>query len=191
MKKFLIIAFVIFAKSASAQKDTVGLNVPFFNNTVVYERVIDVPNAPANVLYSNAGLWFAETHPYVEQTQLQFQDPDLLRVVGRVTSATDMTNKVLWQKFQYTVTENFTLQIDCKDNKYRIRIYNIVDVFGSDRLPVDDMMFALINSKSYNVGASASVLKTADLQQRFRALNIIVNNVINDLTKSMLADNSF
>ena len=65
MRKLLVLALIIFAKSASAQKDTVGLNVPFVNNTVVYEKVFDVPTAPKNLLYSNASLWFAETHPYV------------------------------------------------------------------------------------------------------------------------------
>ena len=73
MKKIFILAFIIFAKSAFAQKDTVGLNVPFANNTVVYERVFDVPNAPKNLLYSNAGLWLAETHPYIERLNCNWE----------------------------------------------------------------------------------------------------------------------
>jgi hypothetical protein len=56
MKKLLILALIIFTKSAFAQKDTVGLNIPFANNTVVYERVFEVPNAPKNMLFGNAGL---------------------------------------------------------------------------------------------------------------------------------------
>lgn len=56
MKKILIIAFVFLAKSAFAQKDTVGLNVPYVNNTVIYERVFDAPNTSETLLYSNAGL---------------------------------------------------------------------------------------------------------------------------------------
>ena len=95
MKKLIILVLIVFAKSAFAQKDTVGLNVPFVNNTVVYERVIDVPNASKNLLYSNAGLWLAETHPYVADTQVQLVDPVLSRVAGRVTSSTDVSYKVL------------------------------------------------------------------------------------------------
>jgi hypothetical protein len=191
MKKLLVLAFIIFAKSAFAQKDTVGLNVPFVNNTVVYEKVFDVPNAPKNLLYSNAGLWFAETHPYVQDTQLQLVDPVLSRVVGRVKSYTVVvTNKVLWDTYYGNITYNFTLQVDCKDNKYRIRIYNIQDVLGNDYTPVDNLMLALISSKSYTL-ANAAVLKTPDLKQRFQALNTIVNNVLADITKSMLVDNSF
>ena len=191
MKKLLVLAFIIFAKSAFAQKDTVGLNVPFVNNTVVYEKVFDVPSAPKDLLYSNAGLWFAETHPYVQDTQLQLVDPALSRVVGRIKSYTVVvTDKVLWQTYYGNITYNFTLQVDCKDNKYRIRIYNIQDILDNTYTPIDNLMFALISSKSYTL-ANAAVLKVPDLKQRFRALNIIVNNVMADLTKNMLVDNSF
>ncbi|WP_184543097.1 DUF4468 domain-containing protein [Mucilaginibacter sp. FT3.2] len=191
MKKLLVLTFIIFAKSAFAQKDTVGLNVPFVNNTVAYERVFDVPNAPKNLLYSNAGLWLAETHPYVENTQLQLNDPVLSRVVGRVKSSTRVaTDKVLWQTYYDTITYNFTLQVDCKDNKYRIRIYNIQYVLGADYASVDDLMLALINSKSYTLTKGA-VLKTPDLKQCFQALNIAVDNVLADITKSIVVDNSF
>jgi hypothetical protein len=192
MKKLLILALIIFAKSAFAQKDTVGLNVPFANNTIVYEKVFDVPTAPKNLLYSNAGLWFAETHPYVQDTQLQLVDPVLSRVVGRVKSSTVVvTSKVLWQSYYATITYHFTLQVDCKDNKYRIRIYNIQDVIGNDYAPADDLMFALISSKSYTIVNTTNALKPSDLKQHFQALNTIVNNVMADLTKSMLVDNSF
>jgi len=191
MKKLLVLAFIIFAKSAFAQKDTVGLNVPFVNNTVVYEKVFDVPSASKNLLYSNAGLWFAETHPYVQDTQLELVDPVLSRVVGRVKSSTVIvTNKVLWDTYYGNITYNFTLQVDCKDNKYRIRIYNIQDVLGNTYTPIDNLMFALISSKSYTL-ANTAVLKVPDLKQRFQALNTIANNVIADITKSMLGDNSF
>ncbi len=191
MKKLLVLALIIFAKSAFAQKDTVGLNIPFVNNTVVYEKVFDVPNVPKNLLYSNAGLWFAETHPYVQDTQLELVDPVLSRVVGRVKSSTVIvTNKVLWDTYYGNITYNFTLQVDCKDNKYRIRIYNIQDVLGNTYTPIDNLMFALISSKSYTL-ANTAVLKVPDLKQRFQALNTIANNVIADITKSMLGDNSF
>jgi hypothetical protein len=189
MKKLLILAFAVFAKSAFAQKDTVGLNVPFVNNTIVYERVFDVPNTPKNLLYSNAGLWLAETRPYVADTQLQLVDPILSRVVGRVTSSVVVPYKVLWQTNYYTITDNFTLQVDCKDNKYRIRIYNIRDRVGTDYVPLDDLMLALINSKSYAIGNL--VLKIPDLKDHFQALNTIIGNVLADISKSMLVDNSF
>ncbi len=190
MKKIFILAFIIFAKSAFAQKDTVGLNVPFANNTVVYERVFDVPNAPKNLLYSNAGLWLAETHPYIGKTELQLGDPVLSRVAGRVTSSIVTSNKFLWKTNYLTLTYNFTLQIDCKDNKYRIRIYNIQYVWNPNYTPMDDLMQSLINSKSYTF-SDASVLKTPDLKEYFQALNTAIDNVLADINKNIIVDNSF
>jgi len=191
MKKLLVLALIIiFAKSAFAQKDTVGLNVPFVNNTVVYERVFDVPNAPKNLLYSNAGLWLAETRPYVADTQLELADPVLSRVVGRITSSTTGSYKQLWQTNYYTITYNFTLQVDCKDNKYRIRIYNIQNVSGTVYTPVEDLMQSLINSKSVTL-ANGVVFKTADLKQHFQALNAVIDSVLTDINKDIIVDNSF
>ena len=191
MKKLIILVLIIFAKSAFAQKDTVGLNVPFVNNTVIYERVFDVPNAPKNLLYSNAGLWFAETHPYVGKTDLQLQDPALSRVAGRIISSVDTSSNAYWNSFHYTYTFNCTIQIDCKDNKYRIRIYNFEDVLdGPVYTPLDNLMQSLINSKSCTL-ANGGVLKTPDLKIRFQKLNAVINNVMADINKSILADNSF
>lgn len=189
MKNLLIFAFLLCTKNVFAQKDTIGLNVPFVNKTIVYEKVFNAPNTPKNLLYSNAGLWFAQTHPYVEDTQLQLVDPVLNRVVGRVKSSTVVTNKILWQINYGTITYNFTLQIDCKDDKYRIRIYNIQDVLGNDYFPADELMLMLINSKSYS--RNGSVLKAPQLKQHFLALNTIVDNVVADINKSMMQNDDF
>jgi hypothetical protein len=190
MKKLLVLVLIIFAKSAFAQKDTVGLNIPFENNTVAYEKVVDVPNTSQNLLFGNAGLWLAETRPYIADTQLQLEDPVLSRVVGRVTSSISESYKVLWQTNYFSHIYNFTVQIDCKDNKYRIRIYNIQDVVGTTYTPMDNLMFALINSKSYTL-ANGGVLKVSDLKDRFQTLNTVIHDVTADITKSMTVDNSF
>jgi len=191
MKKLLILAFIIFAKSAFAQKDTVGLNIPFANNTIVYEKVVGVPNAAKNTLFGNAGLWLAETRPYnIADIQLQLEDPVLSRVVGKVNYSLTESNKFFLSTLYDTYICSFTLQIDCKDNKYRIRIYNIQDVGNTTYTPVEKLMYALIDSKSYTF-ADGGILKVADLQNRFKTLNTIVSNLITDITKSMTVDNSF
>ena len=191
MKKLLVIALIISAKSAFAQKDIVGLNVPFVNNTIVYERVFDAPNTSQNLLYSNAGLWMAETHPYVVNTQPTLQDPVISRVVGRANSYIGESYKVLWQTQYYSYNFSFTIQIDCKDNKYRVRIYNIEDVIdASNKTPMDDMMQALINSKSLTL-STGGVMKKDNFVKIFQGLNSVVASVVADINKNMLADNSF
>jgi len=190
MKKLIILTLIIFAKSAFAQKDTIGLNVPFINNSVVYERVFNVPNAPKTLLYSNAGLWLAETHPYGGKTELKLEDPVLSRVAGTVTCAAGGSYKVFLGTNYYTFTFNFTLQIDCEDNKYRIRIYNIQDVFDANYAAIDDMMQSLINSKSLTL-TTGGVMKKDDFEKCFQALNIVIGNVMADINKNIMVDNSF
>jgi hypothetical protein len=111
-------------------------------------------------------------------------------VVGRVTSSISESYKVLWQTNYFSHIYNFTVQIDCKDNTYRIRIYNIQDVVGTTYTPIDNLMYALINSKSYTLG-NGGVLKVADLKDRFQTLNTVIHDVTADITKSMTVDNSF
>ena len=91
-----------------------------------------------------------------------------------------------------SVTYNFTLQVDCKDNKYRVRIYNIVEVDGTLRTPLDDLMLALVNSKPYTFADPGStVFKVPDLKSRFQLLNTVIGDVLADFNKSILVDNIF
>src|SRR6185503_17398367 len=107
MKKLLIFAFLLSAGNAYAQKDTIGLNIPLVDKSVVYEKVYDVPRAPQNLLYSNARVWFAGTHADGGKTQLTLRDTVLSRVTGRATYLIDRTYKVLWQTEAYKVLYNF------------------------------------------------------------------------------------
>jgi hypothetical protein len=186
MKKLLIFAFLLFAKNVFAQKDTVGLNIPLVNNTVAYERVYDVPNSSQNLLYSNARVWFAGTHPDGGNTRITLKDSVLLRVAGKASYAINVPYKVLWNTQYYTSNYNFTVQIDCKDNKYRIRIYNIADGIAS----ADEMVQSLIKSKLLTLG-TGGVLSIKNLKQRLQILNNITGDLLSDVNKKMKDDNNF
>jgi hypothetical protein len=190
MKKMLIIALLFCVKSAFAQKDTIGLNVPYANGSVGYEKVFNVPNTTQNLLYSNAELWMAENHPYILETQPRLNDPALFRVVGIANASCEGSDKVLWSTQIYYYNYKFTVQIDCKDNAYRVRIYDIQLVTDKTYTPIDDLMQSLINSKSYTLG-NGGVMKTKDFQTCFKDLNIVVNNVMTQIKNNITADNSF
>lgn len=190
MKKLLIIALVFLTKSAFAQKDTVGLNVPYVNGSVGYEMVFNIPNSTQNLLYSNAALWMAENHPYVVETQPRLNDPAISRVVGTANASFQGSDKVLWQTQTYYYNFKFTIQIDCKDNAYRVRIYDIQNVIGTTYTPVDYFMQSLISGKSLTLG-NGGVMKKNDFQNTLKGLNVVVNNVMVEIRKNITADNSF
>lgn len=119
------------------------------------------------------------------------QDPALGRVVGRANTFIGDTYKVLWETQYYTYHFDFTVQVDCKDNKYRVRIYNIQDVIdANNRTPVDDMMQSLISSKSLTL-STGGVMKKANFQKCLRDLNMAVYNVIADINRNILNNNDF
>ena len=189
MKNLLIFTFLLCAGKAFAQKDTIGLNIPFVDQSVVYERVYDVPNASQRLLYSNARVWFAGTHPDGGKTQLTLRDSVLSRVAGRSTYAIDVPYKLLWQTEHYTAIYNFTVQIDCKDNKYRLRIYNAQ--YGNDTpIAIEEMVQSLAKSKSLPLGTGVRLSKS-DLKKLLQMFSGIVNNLIADIHKKMVDDINF
>jgi len=187
MKRLLVLAFLLFAKNVFAQKDTVGLNIPLVDNAVVYERVYDVSKVPQSLLYSNARVWFAGTHPNGGSTQLILRDSVLSRVAGRASYIIQVPNKVLWTTETVTYNYNFTVQIDCKDSKYRIRIYNIQTL--NNTTPIEAMLQSLVNSKSFI--SSEGILGVNNLKQRLQILNTVINDLLVDVNKKMLDNNDF
>ena len=55
---------------------------------------------------------------------------------------------------------------------------------------MDDMMQALINSKSLTL-STGGVMKKDNFVKIFQGLNSVVASVVADINKNMLADNSF
>lgn len=188
MKKLLIIAFILCARNVFAQKDTVGLNIPLVNNAVVYEKVYDIPNRPQNLLYSNARVWFAGTHPNGGNIQTTLRDSVISRVAGRAKYAVAVAHKILWSAQSETFTYNFTVQIDCKDNKYRIRIYNIQ--YGNGAASIEEMIRSLAHSKSLTLG-SGYILSKNELKERLQVFNNVAVSLLADANKKMLDNNDF
>ena len=107
---------------AFAQKDTVGLNIPVKDGSVVYERVVEIPNKPKADLYKNAKQWFVD---YFKSSKdvIQSEDKEDGKIVGKGIISV-LFNGAMGMKVMYD--DKVSVQVDCKDNKYRIRIYGQV-----------------------------------------------------------------
>ena len=121
MKKLTIVIFLFIAKGAFAQKDTVGLHIPVVDGGVVYERVFQAPGKSKSELYNNAQLWFVKHYGGADCVQMA--DRDMARVVGRGFETINF-KAVLGITVDYN--DKMLLQIDCKDGKYRVRVYHII-----------------------------------------------------------------
>src|SRR6218665_1366566 len=112
MKNLFLLAFILIAKTTFAQKDTVGLNTPFNNGYVVYERVFNVPGKSKAMLFDNAQLWFIKN--YDNLNSLQIQNEYTGRVVGKGSELIKFRAAL---GLEVLNDARFTVQIDCKNNK--------------------------------------------------------------------------
>lgn len=120
MKKLFFGAVaLLLSNMAFAQKDTTGLNIPVKDGAVVYEQVYQVPNKSKADLYKNAKQWFVD---YFKSSKdvIQNEDKEDGKIVGKgillIPFKGALGSSVIYD-------DKLSIQVDCKDSKYRIRIY--------------------------------------------------------------------
>lgn len=128
MKTLLLIALMIFPSMLFAQSDTTQYNLPYVSGGVVYEKTLDRPGFSKLEIFGASKKWIADTFNNGKSV-IQFEDKDQGRIIGKA-STTVTTNGGTWGLVTSTNLE-FKLQIDCKDNKYRIRLYDIIQISPS------------------------------------------------------------
>lgn len=186
MKKLLVIALIFFTKSAFAQKDTVGMNIPVTAGGIVYEKVFDAPGMSKNLLYSNAKVFFIKQHN--DKYGNKLQDSVLYRVIGKDNQSVTIEHKG-FLAFSPTFNLNFLLQIDCKDNKYRCRIYNITR-FDNVTPPTGGPAVPTISSAE-DIYTSYMGGKKENPSDFFAAVNIMVHNELQAVQNSMADKDDF
>src|SRR5450755_2029332 len=78
-------------------------------------------------LYRNAKLFFANAFKSSKDV-LQYDERSEGKVIGKGTFQTTGHQNILMHSYTETRTNNFTLEISCKDGKYKYRIFG----FSSD-----------------------------------------------------------
>jgi hypothetical protein len=120
MKGILFFALIFISScSAFAQKDTTGLNIPVKDGSVVYERIAEIPGKSKADLYKNAKQWLVD---YFKNSRdvIQSEDKEDGTLVGKGILPV-LFNGALGTQVVYD--DKLSIQIDCKDGKYMVRIY--------------------------------------------------------------------
>jgi hypothetical protein len=190
MKKLLLLAFLLIAKITFAQQqDTIGLNTPLVNGAVVYERVFNAFQKSKPELFDNAQLWFIRH--YKSADCIQIQNDYTGRIVGSGTEVISFKGPL---GIDVPCNVGLTIQIDCKDGKYRSRIFNAwIEPQGQEKdkekivTTADDLMnFILVrktvNPVSFNKNQAKKILQS---------LSVAVNNVIQSINESMNTNDDF
>ncbi|WP_419700637.1 DUF4468 domain-containing protein [Mucilaginibacter sp. NFX135] len=180
------IILVLITKTVFAQKDTIGLNTPFINGAVVYEKVFNAPGKSKSDLFNKGQLWLIARYKNIDA--IQILNDSTGRIVGKGREMIRVRD-ILRGDEDYKV--DMSLQIDCKDGKYRCRIFNIKikdTGEGKDNIlcTSEDLMNYLIGNKGNPVRFS----KTAS-KRILQSLNNTMNGVMLAINQSMSQNDDF
>jgi hypothetical protein len=146
MRKILFIVMLFAFKTSFAQQDTVGLNIPTKDQKIIYEGIVDIPNKSKADLYTNAQKWFIDKFTNSNYI-IQHEDEDKGQLISNGTITTAIKGRM---GIPWNFLNKMTIQIDCKDNKYRYRIYNIITNLpggGIDDTPLETPYYSLVSGK--------------------------------------------
>lgn len=115
MKFILLLATTLIPSLLLAQAPV----LPVKDGKVVYEHIDSSATASKEQLYYKARLWIAEQ--FIDyRSAIKFDDPAQGEIVGRYTFYFDY-GSILTQNTRC----GFTIKVSCRDNKYRIQVYDI------------------------------------------------------------------
>jgi hypothetical protein len=119
MKKLTVTAIILLTVLITKAQDS--LKIPLKDCKIYYEQIVDVPNMTKDQLFKNAKMWYVESFKYSKSV---IQNENLSD--GNITGKGN-TQFTCGKSFTPTAeAAYFTIAIDIKDNKYRVRIYDIV-----------------------------------------------------------------
>jgi len=116
MKRLLIIFSIILPAFSNAQ-----FQMPIKDGKVFYEEIDTIPNLSKAELYNRSKIWFVNTFNSAKAV-LQMDDKESGIVMGKGITAYDAGN-VITGTMRNSI--NYTININIKDNKYRIQVYDI------------------------------------------------------------------
>lgn len=178
MKKLFLIGFIVvsYLSATSQTKDTIGLNLPLKDNNIIYEGIVDVPGLSKDELYKNAKQWFVD---YFKSSKDVIQNEE--RQDGEIIGKGIVF--IYLKMFMQTdmLDDKMTIRIDCKDSKYRYRIYDsdIIWVANNQDNRAENILNKLLGT--YKI----SNLPKSYCRKILENMNSETNETIKSLKKAM------
>ena len=179
MKKIIFsIAAIICTNVVFAQKDTTGLNIPVKDGAVIYERVVEAPNKSKADLYKNAKQWFVD---YFKSSKdvIQNEDKEDGKIVGKGILLIPFKG-ALGSNVMYN--DKLSIQVDCKDNKYRLRFYEqTLSSSGGEVITTPESLIGKL------LGKEKSPFNEKQARRMLESMNATITTAIFAFNKSMIA----
>jgi len=127
MKTIILTIIMLLPLVSFAQKDTIGMNIPVNNGSIIYTGVVNINGKSKAELYRNAKQWFIDN--FKSSNPIQNQDKEKGLVIGKGIVR-------FYASFGYGLSttwhDRFTIKLECRDGKYRYSIYDMI-IYPSDR----------------------------------------------------------
>ncbi|MBO9672002.1 MAG: DUF4468 domain-containing protein [Sphingobacteriaceae bacterium] len=133
MKKLILLAFILMPAFTFAQDDVYGKSpekpalfmpgeFPLKEGKVIYENIESAPGKTKSQIFAASKKWIADRFNSGKAV-IQTSEIETGQIVGNAYG--DVTLKE-GDVFITRINLRFSIQVDCKDDKYRIRFYDIM-----------------------------------------------------------------
>jgi hypothetical protein len=172
MKQFLFALLLLPFFASSQTVDSLNLGFPIKGGKVVYESIADVKGIKKEMLYAASKKWISDSFTH-SKAVTESEDIETGQIIGKGT-ANVTTKSNSWMLAGYLYKLEFNIQINCKDDKYRIRIYDITtNTSAAGGLISSDVKTPLETFAYY---APTKPLKTKQIE-RIKTSKEAINNV--------------
>lgn len=185
MKKILLTLFLIctfIASNAQSMFKYALMEEAYSNNE--YSKVYLDSAITQKQKFDNARIWIAKTFGDYKSV-LQLEDADMGKIIIKGNS--DLENIIEFDKSQnkseYTPVLYFTLTIDCRGDKFRLKFENM-------SLNVKKKMNVsfLEKKSSFDISASEFVKMGDDFK---RKLSVVITTLLNSASKAIVVNDDF
>jgi len=168
MKNHLFLLLFILPFASFAQDEIAPYGLHLRDGKIIFEYVVNLPGVKEETIYAAAHKWIADNY---RQNKVVVQTEE--REIGQIIASGSAEPTY---PFAYPI--RFQLQADCRDNKYRIRFYELSNTSPTEietGIPFETAVF----------GDPNIPLKPKELE-RVKGLAYIINKTFESLKKSMV-----
>jgi hypothetical protein len=192
MKKSLFVILLFVAKISFAQKDTTGLNIPVKDGIVIYEAVVNAPGKSNSLLNATARAWLVRNLRRSERmfqtremilSENYYEGPIIAKGAVGVLFKGMLGIEVLFE-------DQINVQVDCKDNKYRIKIYDQVLTGPQTEYGRTVTLPEILVGKLTGTNSTIDFNK-AQARRMLQSMNSVITNFLYDFNKFMLTNDDF
>jgi hypothetical protein len=179
-KALLICLIVVSTYSIGyCQIDSASTNLPYKDGKVIYEHIVEVPGSTKATSYAAAKKWIADSFTS-SKAVIQTEDVATGQIIGKGDLLVTLPKETSVWGFQGLLL-SMSIQIDCKDEKFRVRVYDI-----RKRSPAVGMIAADESSiESFDGLMREQIKKKPNRKERWTSLVKEINTKLFMLTQSL------